>query len=88
MIEPPKRKTNQKYLIMLFLILILSTTFFIMYKYYVEGEQNIPFNITKMIVISSAETQNFAKTTGQIKRDVVIMRLATREVMQTWMLSE
>ena len=61
MIEPPKRKTNQKYLIMLFLILILSTTFFIMYKYYVEGEQNIPFNITKMIVISSAETQNFAK---------------------------
>ena len=71
MIEPPKRKTNQKYLIMLFLILILSTTFFIMYKYYVEGEKNIPFNITKMIVISSAETQNFAKNESVYQADVV-----------------
>lgn len=61
MIELPRRKSNQKYLVLLFLILVLTTTFFIMYKYYVEGEKNIPFSITKIIVISSAETQNFAK---------------------------
>ena len=32
------------------------------------------------------KTHKFAKNTGQIKSVVVIMRLATREVMQAWML--
>jgi len=71
MIGLPKRKKNTKYLISLFLILILFTTFFIMYKYYVEGEKNIPFNISKLIVISSAETQNFEKNDNTYQADVV-----------------
>ena len=57
MIEIPRKKSNQKYVILFFLILILFTTFFVMYKYYVEGEKNLPFNITKLVVVSSAKTE-------------------------------
>lgn len=57
MIETQKRN-NQKYIILFFLILIFSTTFFIMYKYHVEGEKNLPFNITKLVVVSSAKTED------------------------------
>lgn len=57
MIEIPRKKSNKKYVILFFLILILFTTFFVMYKYYVEGEKNLPFNITKLIVVSSAKTE-------------------------------
>lgn len=46
-----------KYLFFLFLALVLSVVLFIIIKYNVEGEKNIPFNITKLMVISSAETQ-------------------------------
>lgn len=58
MIEIPRKKSNQKYIILFFLILILCTTFFVMYKYYVEGEKNLPFNITKLVVVSSAKTED------------------------------
>ena len=47
----------KKYIIFLFLILVLSVVFFIMIKYNVEGEKNIPFNITNLMIISSAETE-------------------------------
>lgn len=70
MISAHTSKSNRKYLISLFLILILFTTFFIMYKYYVEGEKNIPFNISKILIISSAETQNFAKNGEIYEADV------------------
>lgn len=71
MINIPTRKSKSKYVISLFLILIFFTTFFIMYKYYVEGEKNIPFNISKLIVISTAETQNFTKNSDIYEADVV-----------------
>lgn len=58
MIEIPRKKNNQKYIIIFLLILIFSTTFFIIYKYHVEGEKNLPFNITKLVVVSSAKTQD------------------------------
>lgn len=58
MIEIPRKKSNQKYIILFFLTLILFTTFFIMYKYYVEGEKNLPFNITKIVLVSSAQTED------------------------------
>lgn len=57
MIEIPRKKSNQKYIILFFLILIFCTTFFIMYKYHVEGEKNLPFNITNFVVVSSAKTE-------------------------------
>lgn len=53
------RKKNKKiYIILFFLILIFCTTFFIMYKYHVEGEKKLPFNITKLVVVSSAKTED------------------------------
>lgn len=51
------KESIQKYVINLFLVLSLSIVFFIIIKYNVEGEKNIPFNITKFVVISSAETE-------------------------------
>lgn len=50
-------KSIKKYVIVFFLILALSVVFFIMIKYTVEGEKNIPFKITKFMIISSAQTQ-------------------------------
>lgn len=58
MIEIPRKKSKQKYIVIFFLIIIFCTTFFVMYKYYVEGEKNIPFNITKLVVVSSAKTED------------------------------
>lgn len=58
MIEIPRKKSNQKYIILFLLLLVLFTTFFIMYKYHVEGEKNIPFNITKIVLVSSAKTED------------------------------
>lgn len=53
-----KNKIIRNCLILLFLTLLLSVVLFIMYKYGVEGEKNMPFYITKLITVSSAETQD------------------------------
>lgn len=53
-----QQKNKQKYIVFFFLILIFCTTFFIMYKYHVEGEKKLPFNITKLVVVSSAKTED------------------------------
>lgn len=58
MIEIQRKKSKEKYIILFFIILIFCTTFFIMYKYHVEGEKKLPFNITKLLVVSSAKTEN------------------------------
>lgn len=58
MIEMQRKKNKEKYIILFFIILIFCTTFFIMYKYHVEGEKKLPFNITKLLVVSSAKTEN------------------------------
>ena len=58
MIEMPRKKTKQKYIILFLLIIIFCTTFFVMYKYHVEGEKNMPFNITKLVIVSSAKTDD------------------------------
>lgn len=59
------------YMITLFLILAISVILFIMYKYHVEGEQKLPFNITKLIIISSAETENFERNENIYQADVI-----------------
>lgn len=58
MIEIPRKKSKHQYMIFFFIILIFCTTFFIMYKYHVEGEKKLPFNITKIILASSAKTED------------------------------
>lgn len=52
-----KNKSIKKYIVVLVLTLALSIVFFIIYKYHVEGEKNLPFNLTKLMVVSSAETE-------------------------------
>ena len=70
MIDIQKRNTN-KYIILFFLILLFSTTFFIMYKYYVEGEKNLPFNITKLVVVSSAKTEDIEINENTYEANVI-----------------
>ena len=50
-------KSIKKYLIIIAITIALSIVCFIIIKYKVEGEKNIPFDITKLLVISSAETE-------------------------------
>lgn len=66
-----KNRIIHIYIINAILIIALSTVFFIMYKYNIEGERNLPFNITKLIVISSAETENFEKQENIYQADVI-----------------
>lgn len=70
MIDIQKRNTK-KYIILFFLILLFSTTFFIMYKYYVEGEKNLPFNITKLVVVSSAKTEDIEINENTYEANVI-----------------
>ena len=70
MIESKKGK-YEKYIIIFFLILVFSTTFFIMYKYHVEGEKNMPFNITKLIVVSSAKNEDIEINENAYQANVI-----------------
>lgn len=62
MIEKLKRLINKKWFhicIMIIIVTILiSTATFITIKYNVEGEKNMPFNLSKITVISSSEGNN------------------------------
>ena len=51
------KNSIKKYIIFFFLVLAICVVFFIRIKYHVEGEKNIPFKITKFMVVSSAQTQ-------------------------------
>lgn len=66
-----RNRKKHVYIILVFLILALSTIFFIMYKYHVEGEQNLPFNITKFIIASSAETENLELNDGLYQANIL-----------------
>ena len=66
-----KKRNKQKYIILFFLILVFCTTFFIMYKYHVEGEKNIPFNITKLVVVSSAKTEDIEINENTFEANVI-----------------
>lgn len=66
-----KNRIIHIYIISVILVIALSTVFFIMYKYNVEGEKNLPFNITKLMIISSAETKNFEKQENNYQADVI-----------------
>lgn len=66
-----QKKSKQKYIILFFLILIFSVTFFIMYKYYVEGEKKLPFNITKLVVASSANTEDIEINENTYEANVI-----------------
>lgn len=58
MAEEKKQKSNKILHISIcafIVVLIAAIVILIMFKYEVEGEKNLPFNLSKMIVISTAE---------------------------------
>lgn len=51
-----KKRIIHIYVIIFIVVIILLITAAIMFKYHVEGEQNLPFNLKKINVISTAES--------------------------------
>ena len=50
-----KKQTIKMFIAISVLVLVFITVAIMMIKYEVEGEQNMPFNLSKMVVISTAE---------------------------------
>jgi len=72
MLELKKPKLNiGLYVSTLIIILSLIVVFFIMYKYSVEGEAIPPFKISKLIVVSSAKTENIKKTEDTYNAEII-----------------
>ena len=57
-----KKQTIKFYVAVTVLILILIVIAIIMIKYEVEGEQNMPFKLSKIIIVSTAEGVEQEKT--------------------------
>ena len=57
---------------LLIIIIAFSAALWIMLKYNNEGEKNMPFNLSKILVISSAETQEKAENENEYKWNVDI----------------
>ena len=51
-----KKRIIHIYAIIFVVIIILLFAFVLMFKYHVEGEQNLPFNLKKINIISTAES--------------------------------
>lgn len=51
-----KKRTIHIYIIIFILVMIILIAATLMFKYYVEGEKNLPFNLKKINVISTAES--------------------------------
>ena len=66
-----KKMNVGAYILSLVVVFMLIVVFFIMYKYQVEGEAIPPFNISKMVVVSSAKTENLELVEGIYNADIV-----------------
>ncbi len=67
-----KQKMNiGLYISALFIIIALIVVFFIMYKYTVEGEATPAFKISKMVVVSSAKTDDIQKVEDSYTANVI-----------------
>lgn len=51
-----KKRVIHTYVIILTVVIILLTALALMFKYHIEGEKNLPFNIREINVISTAES--------------------------------
>ncbi len=50
-----KKNLFKKYLFVSFIVIVLMVVISIMIKYYVEGEKNLPFSLTKILLISTVD---------------------------------
>lgn len=70
-INQNKKMNIGLYLAVLTIIMILIVVMFIIYKYHVEGEAIPSFKINKMLVVSTAKTENLELIEGLYSADVV-----------------
>jgi len=66
-----KKFNTALYISFLAIIIILIAVVFIIYKYQVEGEAVPPFKISKMIVASTAKTENLQLLEGVYTADIL-----------------
>lgn len=59
------------YILAVIVTIALIVVFFMMYKYQVEGEAVPPFKISKMVVVSSAKTENLELIDGVYNADII-----------------
>jgi 1-acyl-sn-glycerol-3-phosphate acyltransferase len=55
LISSEKKETIKFWVAIFLLVLVLMIVSILMIKYEVEGEKNMPFEFSKMVIISSAE---------------------------------
>ena len=63
-----KKRIIHVYVIIFIIVLVLLTAGILMFKYHVEGEQNMPFNLKSISVMSTAQTEDIKNLTSE--RDV------------------
>lgn len=51
-----KKRVIHKHVIILIVVIILLTALSLMFKYHIEGEKNLPFNVKKVDIVSTAES--------------------------------
>lgn len=72
-----KKKVIKKYVFVFFICVIILITAFIMVRYYVEGEENMPFKLDRIIIRSSIDSSevdkdNLLKTGLSQENDIFI----------------
>ena len=53
-----KKRIIHVYVIIFIIVLVLLTAGILMFKYHIEGEQNMPFNLKSISVMSTAQTED------------------------------
>lgn len=56
--EEAKKRVLRKYVFIAFLLIITAVVILLMIKYNVEGEKNMPFKLSKIVVQSTIDTKN------------------------------
>lgn len=70
-INQDKKINTGAYILAVIVTIALIVVFFMMYKYQVEGEAVPPFKISKMVVVSSAKTENLELIDGVYNADII-----------------
>lgn len=65
------KKTINMYIFIIFIIIIFIVVGILMLKYHVEGEKNLPFNLTKIGIISTGDTVVTNDTEGNLKAELI-----------------
>jgi hypothetical protein len=68
-----KKKIIHIYIVVFIVAILLVTAGLIMLKYHIEGEKNLPFNLTKISTISTAES-NLYKTENETWESNIIQK--------------